>query len=139
MQSIAHCGLNALRNASHLESKHTLSEVRKHLGERVDSGVTQQFSTGPADVWLAKTAFAQQPRPEVGLLVFEPFDIGRHGIAHAKVSEKVMPPSIDHDQFAAQLHHGGDIAEYVLIFANGRGGIAKLNAAFLVEVIDRSH
>src|SRR5438067_2155363 len=101
MQSFAHSGLSILRSASHLKAKHTLSEVRKRLGKRVDSGVAQQLSTGPADVWLAKAAFAQQPRPEVGLLVFEPFNVGRHGITHAEVSKKVMPRSIDHDQFAA--------------------------------------
>src|SRR5579864_2522940 len=139
MQQIAYCTLDASRDTGHLETKNTLSEVRKRFRERVDSGVTQQLSAGPADVRFAKTAFAQQPRPEVGLLVLEPFNIGRHGIPHAEVSKKVAPPGIDHDQLAARLHHGSNIAEDILIFANGGDGIAQLNAAFLVQMVDGSH
>src|ERR1700757_4701766 len=97
MQSFAHSGYKRLRNPGHLEAKYALSEVRKRLGERVDSGVTQQLSTRPADVRLAEAAFAQQLRPEVGLLMFEPFNVGRHGVAHAEVSKKVMPRCIDHN------------------------------------------
>jgi hypothetical protein len=143
MQQIAHCAvvfsamkLSSLVGAHHFKAKDALSEVGERLGKRGDTGVAEQLAAGPADAGVTKAALTKEMGPVFRLAMFEPFDVGRHGIAHAEIAEEVMARGIDDDQLPASFHHVGNIAEDLLIFVSGSFRLAEGDAAFFVEVVD---
>src|ERR1700704_962827 len=140
-QYAIHCTLRlkSLCNTCYFKAKNTLSAIGKYFGKRLNSGITQKFSTRPSDIRLAKATFAKKADPELGLLVLEPFDIRRHGITHAQVSKKIAASRIHDNELTAWLHHAGNVAEDILIFADGCRRVPKDNAAFFVQMVDRGH
>src|SRR5579859_354277 len=73
------CTLGGTRQ---LEPEDALSEVGEPPGKSGDAGVAEQFAAGPANACVTKAALTKELGPVLRLAVLEPFDVGRHGIAH---------------------------------------------------------
>ena len=76
MQLIAHCN-KKLCDSSHFEPKYALAEIRKSFGNRRQSRIPEQLAAGPSDVRITEAATAQKSGPKLGLLMLEPFYVGR--------------------------------------------------------------
>ena len=65
------------------------AEIRKVLGIVLILAYLQELSAGPGDVRMAKAASAQEPCPELRLLMLEPFNVGRHGFRIPRSPKKL--------------------------------------------------
>jgi hypothetical protein len=137
MQLIAYCR-QKLRNASHLKTKYALPEIRKGSGNRSESGVSQEFAASPCDIGIAKAAAAQELCPELRLLVLEPFNVGGQRVPNSQVAKNVTSRGIHDDELASWLHHGGNVAEDVLVLADRVRRVEQGDTALFIQMVDGS-